>query len=78
MSDLDCREFVELVTSYLDGSMDAQAEQDFVDHLALCDGCERYLEQMRRTSESLAELPGDPVATDARSALLDAFRSRRG
>jgi anti-sigma factor RsiW len=78
VSDLDCREFVELVTSYLDGSMDAQAEQDFVDHLALCDGCERYLEQMRRTSESLAELPGDPVATDARSALLDAFRSRRG
>ncbi|NIK59889.1 zf-HC2 domain-containing protein [Kribbella shirazensis] len=78
MSDLDCREFVELVTSYLEGSMDAQAEQDFVDHLALCDGCERYLDQMRRTSESLAELPGDSIATDARSALLDAFRSRRG
>jgi predicted anti-sigma-YlaC factor YlaD len=78
VSDLDCREFVELVTSYLEGSMDAQAEQDFVDHLALCDGCERYLDQMRRTSESLAELPGDAIATDARSALLDAFRSRRG
>lgn len=78
MSDLDCREFVELVTSYLEGSMDAQAEQDFVDHLALCDGCERYLDQVRRTSESLVELPGDPIATDTRSALLDAFRSRRG
>lgn len=78
MSDLDCREFVELVTSYLEGSMDAQAEQDFVDHLALCDGCERYLDQMRRTSELLAGLPGDSVATDARAALLDAFRSRRG
>jgi hypothetical protein len=78
VSDLDCREFVELVTSYLEGSMDARAEQDFVDHLALCDGCERYLNQMRQTSESLAELPGDSIATDARSALLDVFRSRRG
>jgi hypothetical protein len=78
VSDLDCREFVELVTSYLEGSMDAQAEQDFIDHLALCDGCERYLEQMRQTTESLADLPGGSIPTDARSALLGAFRSRRG
>ena len=76
MSDLDCREFVELVTSYLEGDLDAQAEQDFIDHLALCDGCERYLDQMRQTTQALTDLPADTLPGDARSALLNAFRSR--
>lgn len=77
MNDLDCRAFVERVTSYLEGDLSTAAEQEFIDHLALCDGCERYLEQMRRTVASLAGLPADSISTDARSALLDAFRSRR-
>jgi anti-sigma factor RsiW len=77
MSDLACREFVEQVTSYLEGDLSAVAEQDFIDHLALCDGCERYLEQIRRTAASLADLPAESISTDARTALLDAFRSRR-
>jgi len=77
MSDIDCREFVERVTSYLEGDLDAQAEQDFIDHLALCDGCERYLDQMRQTTQALTDLPADTLPGDARSALLNAFRSRR-
>ena len=77
MRTVDCREFVEKVTSYLEGELSTAAEQDFVDHLALCDGCERYLEQMRLTTASLADLPADSISTDARSALLDAFRARR-
>jgi anti-sigma factor RsiW len=77
MSDLACREFVEQVTSYLEGDLSTVAEQDFIDHLALCDGCERYLEQIRRTAASLADLPAESISTDARTALLDAFRSRR-
>ncbi|TDD21841.1 zf-HC2 domain-containing protein [Kribbella turkmenica] len=77
MSPLDCREFVEKVTSYLEGELSTAAEQDFVDHLALCDGCERYLEQMCLTTASLADLPADSISTDARSALLNAFRARR-
>jgi hypothetical protein len=77
MSEVDCQGFVELVTSYMEGSMDAQAEQDFIDHLALCDGCERYLDQMRQTTQALTDLPADSLPGDARSTLLDAFRSRR-
>ena len=77
MSDLECREFVEQVTSYLEGDLSTAAEQDFIDHLALCDGCERYLEQMRQTTQALADLPADSLPGDARSALLNAFRSRQ-
>lgn len=82
MSELDCREFVEQVTAYLDGALGADAEQHFIDHLALCDGCERYLDQIRQTSQALNDLPadalpGDALPGDARSALLNAFRSDR-
>ncbi|MEI8406397.1 MULTISPECIES: anti-sigma factor family protein [unclassified Kribbella] len=77
MSDLDCREFVELVTSYLEGDLSTTAEQDFIDHLALCDGCERYLDQMRQTTQAVTDLPAGDLPGEARTALLDAFRSRR-
>jgi hypothetical protein len=73
VSDLDCREFVEQVTSYLEGELSTA----FIDHLALCDGCERYLDQMRQTTQALTNLPADALPGDARSALLNAFRSRR-
>ena len=77
MSDLDCREFVELVTAYLEGDLSTAAEQDFIDHLALCDGCERYLDQVRLTKQALTDLPADSLSADTRSRLLNTFRSRR-
>jgi anti-sigma factor RsiW len=77
MNDLDCQEFVEQVTSFLEGDLDTEAEHRFIDHLALCDGCERYLDQIRRTADALADLPADAISNDARTALLNAFRSRR-
>ncbi|MEV5968064.1 zf-HC2 domain-containing protein [Kribbella sp. NPDC051952] len=78
MSDLDCREFVEQVTSYLEGTLTPEAEQDFIDHLALCDGCERYLDQIRQTTQKLTDLPAGELPSDARTALLENFRARRG
>lgn len=77
MTDLDCNEFVELVTAYLDRSLDAETEQRVVDHLALCDGCERYLDQFRQTIRVLGELPSERLSDEARNVLLDAFRDSR-
>jgi anti-sigma factor RsiW len=77
VSDLECREFVEEVTAFLDGALSTEAERDFIDHLALCDGCERYLEQIRQTAQALDDLPSDALPGDARSTLLNAFRDRR-
>lgn len=77
MSDLDCRTFVEQVTAYLEGTLTPEGERAFIDHLALCDGCERYLDQIRRTTQTLTELPAGELPGDARSALLNAFRDRR-
>lgn len=73
MSDLDCAEFVELVTAYLDGALDADAERRLVGHLGLCDGCGRYLDQVRQTIHSLRDLPPERLPDEARNALLAAF-----
>ena len=76
MSDLECQEFVEQVTSFLEGELGPDAEQRFVDHLALCEGCDRYLDQVRQTVRALGALPADTISSTTRQALLNAFRSR--
>ncbi|MET0235127.1 MAG: zf-HC2 domain-containing protein [Kibdelosporangium sp.] len=78
MSDLSCAELVELVTDFLEGTLDHDTEGRFVEHLGWCDGCGPYLEQIRQTVNALGELPDETVSSEVRDALLDAFRQQRG
>jgi predicted anti-sigma-YlaC factor YlaD len=71
---MDCNEFVELVTAFLDGSMHPDTQARFVEHLAICEGCERYLDQFRVTIRELGQLPPETLSSQARDSLLDAFR----
>lgn len=74
MSDLDCKEFVELVTSFLDDALEPESRRRFVDHLAGCDGCDRYLDQVRQTIRVLGDLPAERLPPAARDALRAALR----
>jgi anti-sigma factor RsiW len=74
---MNCDELVELVTAYLDGALDPQTEQRFVAHLAECDGCDRYLDQLRRTVRTLDGLPAQRLPSPVRDRLLAAFRDWR-
>ena len=71
---MDCDEFVELVTAYLDGALSPEDEQRMLEHLDLCDGCSTYLDQIRTTIAAVGELPPDEAETPGRDRLLDAFR----
>ena len=71
---MNCDEFVELVTAYLEGQLDPATQQQFVAHLAECDGCDRYLDQIRQTVQSLGHLPAVSLPEPARDRLLTAFR----
>jgi anti-sigma factor RsiW len=75
---LVCREFVELVTSYLEGTLPERERGRMDAHLAECDGCAGYLEDMRRLVGSLSETPEPPPDEATRDALLRAFRELRG
>jgi hypothetical protein len=74
VSDLTCVEFVELVTAFLDGALDPITERRLVDHLPNCVGCDRYLDQFRRTIQTLGDLPPQSLSSKDRDALLAAFR----
>jgi anti-sigma factor RsiW len=76
--ELVCKELVEVVTDYLEGRMPAERRLLFEEHLASCDGCQTYLEQMRATIRLTGTLREDDLGTEARDALLDLFRDWKG
>ena len=75
---LICREFVELVTDYLEEALPRRDRRRFEKHLDACDGCSAYLEQLRVTVLSVGEMPAEPADPHVRAHLLAAFRELRG
>jgi anti-sigma factor RsiW len=72
---LSCQELVELVTAYVEGALPRRERRRFDAHIAGCDGCTRYLEQIRETIRLTGRLEPEALAPDAREALLAAFRT---
>jgi anti-sigma factor RsiW len=75
---LVCREFVELVSEYLEGTLPPRERRRFEAHLAECDGCEGYLEDFRLLVLTLDATPAPPADAHTRAALLRAFTELRG
>jgi anti-sigma factor RsiW len=76
---LSCRELVELVTDYLDDALPAAEQAQFEAHIAGCDGCRGYLEQIRVTIALTGRLVPEQLDPAAEATLLDAFRDwKRG
>ena len=73
--DLTCKELVELVTGYLEGTLGARMRRRFERHLAACDGCTRYLAQMEATIRATGRLRDDQVTEEQKTVLLGAFRA---
>lgn len=70
---LCCVEFVELVTDWLEGALTAFERTLVDDHLAACEACTTYLDQMRQTISMLATLADDDPAAILIDRLLIAF-----
>ncbi|KAA0102468.1 anti-sigma factor [Mycolicibacterium sp. P1-18] len=71
---MDCRDLVELVTAYLEGSLDSETRARFDLHLLDCDGCEHYLQQFRVTVKTLGTIRDDDLDPAFRSRLMETFR----
>lgn len=74
MVDLDCQDFIELVTAYFDDALDADTRRRFEEHVAICAGCQTYLDQLRLTVDLLGTLPADQLSDHAFTTLREAFR----
>lgn len=71
---LTCHELVELVTDYLEDALSPEDRRRVEEHLALCDGCTTYLEQMRETIRLTGLVREEEIPEDQKQALLEAFR----
>ncbi|HEU5066138.1 MAG TPA: zf-HC2 domain-containing protein [Gaiellaceae bacterium] len=72
--EVSCQELVELVTGYLDGALPPAERARFDAHIAGCDGCRAYLEQIRLTIRLSGTLLPEQLDPAAEEALLEAFR----
>jgi anti-sigma factor RsiW len=72
-----CQELVELVTAYLENALSTADRERFEAHIARCDDCTRYLEQMRATIGALGRIPPESLSAEAERELLAAFRGWR-
>ena len=72
-----CRELVELVTPYLEDALPPDERALVERHLALCDGCQVYLEQMRLTIRAIGHVSEDAITSKTREDVLSIFRNWR-
>jgi hypothetical protein len=71
---LSCQELVELVTDYHEGSLGWRDRRRFEAHIAGCDRCTAYLDQMRETIRVTGRLEVESLPPQVRDELLEAFR----
>jgi hypothetical protein len=72
---LSCQELVELVTDYFEDALDEQHRRAFEAHIAACDGCTEYLDQLRATIRVTGTLTRTDLSEAAEETLLRAFRT---
>ena len=72
--ELTCAQIVELVTDYLEQQLAIPDTERFEEHLAFCDGCSMYFDQMRATIAATGRLRTTDLPTELEASLLDAFR----
>lgn len=66
------------MTAYFDGALPERDRLRFETHLAACDACTRYLQQMHETIRLTGRLREEQVSPEARERLLGAFRGWNG
>jgi len=70
-----CREVVELMTEYLEGSLSAADRARFEHHMTGCDGCRAYLTQLRTARMLMGRSAIEPVPEAMKAELMSAFRN---
>ena len=71
---MTCKELVELVTEYLEGTLPEDLRLRMEQHLSRCSGCTNYLEQMRQTIRLTGQLKEENLSEQQKDDLLSLFR----
>ena len=73
-NDMSCKELVELVTDYLEGALSPADQQRFDLHIAKCDWCKLYIDQICLTIKAAGKLTEDSLEPRVKEELLAVFR----
>jgi len=71
---LACKELVEIVTDYLEGTLPERDRTRFDAHILTCPPCREYVEEMRTTLRLAGRVTVESISPGARDELLRAFR----
>jgi anti-sigma factor RsiW len=72
---LTCRQVIEIISDYLEDTLPPGDRRRVEEHLAACEGCTNYLEQMRETIRITGMLTEEQVPDEQKRQLLRAFRT---
>jgi anti-sigma factor RsiW len=73
-NDLACKELVEIITDYLEGTLPERDRARFDAHILTCPPCREYVAEMRTTLQLTGRLTVDSISSSARDELLRAYR----
>ncbi len=77
---ITCRELIEFLMDYIDGTLAPDRRREFERHLAVCPSCVAYLESYKQTIRlgKMALTPTDePAAGSVPQGLIEAIRQAR-
>lgn len=74
---ITCRQLVELVSDYLEQALESGDAEVFEQHLVYCEGCEHYVDEMRKTIVLGGRLRDDEVLAETLELLQAEFRKER-
>lgn len=72
--DLDCQDFVELVTGYMEEALPEAARRRISVHLSECDDCTEYLREMGLTRAHIERADLHELSADMRARLIAVYR----
>ncbi len=73
-TNLTCQDVVELVTEFLEGTLDPKERARLEQHLLVCPPCTLHLTQVKATVDFSAMLRTDAAPGEANQELVDRFR----
>jgi anti-sigma factor RsiW len=76
-NELVCEQMVELITDYLEGALSRSQRRRFEVHLAGCEHCAEYLEQMRATVRLTGRLRAEDLTPEMREDFTALYRRWR-
>jgi anti-sigma factor RsiW len=75
--ELACQQVVEMVTDYLEGALSRAQRRRLEAHLAGCEHCSEYLNQIRATIRLTGRLQSEDLTPEMREELTDVYRRWR-